>query len=60
MKVVVADASPINYLVLIGEVGLLARLYGEVLIPDICGSRIERFGRAAVSSAMGDSASAMD
>jgi predicted nucleic acid-binding protein len=35
MKVVVADTSPLNYLVLIGEVDLLAQLYGEVLIPDI-------------------------
>src|SRR5271170_7823125 len=35
MKVVVADTSPLNYLVLIGEVDLLERLYGEVLIPDI-------------------------
>jgi predicted nucleic acid-binding protein len=35
MKVVVAGTSPINYLVLIGEVDLLARLYGEILIPDI-------------------------
>jgi len=35
MKVVVADTSPLNYLILIGEVDLLARLFGEVLIPDI-------------------------
>jgi predicted nucleic acid-binding protein len=35
MKVVVADTSPLNYLVLIGEVDLLVQLYGEVLIPDI-------------------------
>jgi predicted nucleic acid-binding protein len=35
MKVVVADTSPLNYLILIGEVDLLARLYGEVLIPDL-------------------------
>ncbi len=35
MKVVVADTSPLNYLVLIGEVDVLMRLYGEVLIPDI-------------------------
>src|ERR1700722_1194690 len=35
MKVVVADSSPLNYLILIGEVDLLARLFGEVLIPDL-------------------------
>lgn len=35
MKVVVADTSPLNYLVLIGEVDVLAKLYGEVLVPDI-------------------------
>ena len=35
MKVVVADTSPLNYLVLIQEVSVLAQLYGEVLVPDI-------------------------
>lgn len=35
MKVVVADTSPLNYLVLIGQSDVLAQLYGEVLIPDI-------------------------
>lgn len=30
---VVADASPINYLVLIGEIDVLPRLYGRVTIP---------------------------
>ena len=33
MTVVVADTSPLNYLVLIGEIGILPRLYGRVLIP---------------------------
>lgn len=31
--IVVADTSPLNYLVLIGQVDLLPRLYGRVLIP---------------------------
>jgi predicted nucleic acid-binding protein len=31
--IVVADTSPINYLVLIDQVDLLRRLYGNVLIP---------------------------
>jgi predicted nucleic acid-binding protein len=35
MKVVVADTSPLNYLVLIGEVEVLAKLYGEVLVPEV-------------------------
>jgi len=35
MKVVIADTSPLNYLVLIGEVDVLAQLYVEVLIPDV-------------------------
>lgn len=35
MKAVVADTSPLNYLILIGEVEVLAQLYGEVLIPDV-------------------------
>ena len=35
MKAVVADTSPLNYLVLIGEVDVLAELYGEVLVPEV-------------------------
>jgi predicted nucleic acid-binding protein len=35
MSVVVADTSPLNYLVLTGQVEVLARLYGQVLIPDV-------------------------
>jgi predicted nucleic acid-binding protein len=33
MTVVVADTSPLNYLVLIGEVEILPALYGKILIP---------------------------
>lgn len=33
MTVVVADTSPINYLLLIGEITILEGLYGEILIP---------------------------
>jgi predicted nucleic acid-binding protein len=33
MKVVIADASPINYLILIECVDVLRRLYGRVMIP---------------------------
>ncbi|MBI4476121.1 MAG: DUF3368 domain-containing protein [Acidobacteria bacterium] len=33
MRVVVADSSPLNYLVLIGSIDLLSRLYTEVLVP---------------------------
>lgn len=33
MTVVVADTSPLNYLVLIGEIDLLRRLYGRVVVP---------------------------
>lgn len=33
MKVVVADASPINYLILIDCIDVLQRLYGRVVIP---------------------------
>jgi predicted nucleic acid-binding protein len=34
MKVVVADTSPLNYLVLIESVDILPALYGEVLVPE--------------------------
>lgn len=33
MTVVVADTSPLNYLVLIGEIAILPQLYGHVDIP---------------------------
>jgi len=31
--IVVADTSPINYLILLGQIDVLHRIYGEVLIP---------------------------
>jgi predicted nucleic acid-binding protein len=34
MTVVVADTSPINYLVLIGEIGVLQKLYHRIVIPE--------------------------
>jgi predicted nucleic acid-binding protein len=33
MTVVIADTSPVNYLVLIGQIDLLPRLYGRILVP---------------------------
>jgi predicted nucleic acid-binding protein len=33
MTVVIADTSPVNYLLLIGEITILPSLYGQVLIP---------------------------
>jgi len=33
MTIVVADTSPLNYLVLIGEIDLLPALYGKIVIP---------------------------
>ena len=35
MKVVIADTSPLNYLILVGAVDILPRLYGRVMIPDL-------------------------
>lgn len=32
--IVIADTSPLNYLVLIGEAEILQRLYGQVIIPE--------------------------
>jgi predicted nucleic acid-binding protein len=31
--IVVADTSPINYLILIGEIEILAKMYGTVVVP---------------------------
>ncbi len=35
MAVVIADTSPVNYLILIGEIELLPSLYGRIVLPDI-------------------------
>jgi predicted nucleic acid-binding protein len=32
--IVVADTTPVNYLILIGEIDVLAKLYGRVVIPE--------------------------
>src|SRR5215471_11415476 len=34
MTIVVADTSPLNYLVLISEIDLLPTLYGNIVIPE--------------------------
>ena len=33
MTVVVADTSPLNYLILIGQIGTLRHLYGKIILP---------------------------
>jgi len=35
MKVVIADTSPLNYLILVDAVHILPRLFGRVMIPDL-------------------------
>src|SRR5438105_4217153 len=40
--IVISDSSPLNYLVLIGQVDLLAKLYGQVLIPPAVHSELQR------------------
>ena len=32
--IVIADASPINYLILIQEIDVLPRMYGQIIIPE--------------------------
>lgn len=42
MPLIVSDASPLHYLVLIGEVGLLPALYGSVLLPQAVAEELRR------------------
>jgi predicted nucleic acid-binding protein len=35
--IVVADTTPVNYLILIGEIDVLPKLYGRVVIPPAVG-----------------------
>jgi len=44
MTVVVADTSPLNYLVTIGEIAVLHRLYDKVLIPSEVLAELEDSG----------------
>ena len=40
--IVIADTSPINYLILIGEIDVLPALYGQVLIPPSVREELDR------------------
>jgi predicted nucleic acid-binding protein len=51
--VVVADTSPINYLVLIGQIDLLIRLYTRILIPPGVLGRAEASARTETGSRLG-------
>jgi predicted nucleic acid-binding protein len=44
MTVVVSDTSPLNYLVMIGEIAILHRLYDRVLIPSEVLAELEHGG----------------
>jgi predicted nucleic acid-binding protein len=45
--IVVADTTPINYLILIGEIEVLAKLYGRVVIPETVRSELTQAGAPA-------------
>jgi len=51
MTIVISDTSPINDLVLIGEIGLLPSLYQRVLIPDAVLSELLDEGSPAAVAA---------
>lgn len=46
--IVVADATPINYLILIGEIDVLPKLYGQVIIPTAVHEELIHFGTPAI------------
>jgi predicted nucleic acid-binding protein len=49
MRLVVADTGPLNYLVLIGDIELLPKLFGRVLAPEaVCDELADRDAPAAV------------
>jgi hypothetical protein len=57
--IVVADTSPLNYLVLIGEIELLAALYQKVLIPEEVLRELQRTGTPPCSTCMGGKSACM-
>jgi predicted nucleic acid-binding protein len=49
--IVVADTTPINYLILIGEIEVLPELYGQVIIPHaVCEELLRSRAPGAVRS----------
>lgn len=42
MRLVIADAGPLHYLVLIAEIELLPQMFGKVLIPEIVRTELTR------------------
>jgi len=46
--IVVADASPLQYLILVDQISLLERLYGSVLVPEAVAAEL-RAPRAPAS-----------
>ena len=47
--IIVSDTSPINYLVLIGEIELLPKLFGKVVIPQAVLDELNRRERPKLS-----------
>jgi len=45
---VVADTTPLNYLILIGHVGILAPLYGQVVIPQAVATELQHQNAPAI------------
>ena len=48
--IVVADSSPLHYLILVDQVDLLRRFYGEVVIPDTVASELKSVASLPVVS----------
>lgn len=45
--IVVADTSPLNYLILIGEENLLPKLFGRVIVPNVVFDELQAVGASA-------------
>jgi predicted nucleic acid-binding protein len=45
--IVISDTSPLNYLILIGEQNLLAKLFGRVIIPAAVFEELQNAGASA-------------
>jgi predicted nucleic acid-binding protein len=60
MTVVVADTSPLNYLVLIEAIDLLPTLYGRVVVPEPVLAEFARWRRSKSCSKLGNAPAGMD
>lgn len=58
--IVIADTTPLNYLILIDEIEVLPKLYGRVVIPEAVREELLRSGAPIKGAAMDTKCTGLD